>query len=96
MAGGLGITAGAHRLWAHRAYKAKWPLRVILMLFNTLAFQVRAIQLNLLQLLYTIIDDITRCAILRSCCDYCTWYNFNVNPNVLMMCLYALIFFSYL
>lgn len=36
---GLGITAGAHRLWAHRAYKAKWPLRVILMLFNTLAFQ---------------------------------------------------------
>lgn len=39
-AGGLGITAGAHRLWAHRAYKAKWPLRLILMLFNTLAFQV--------------------------------------------------------
>ncbi|KDR08705.1 Acyl-CoA Delta(11) desaturase [Zootermopsis nevadensis] len=38
-AGGLGITAGAHRLWAHRAYKAKWPLRLILMLFNTLAFQ---------------------------------------------------------
>jgi len=23
----LGITAGAHRLWSHRAYKAKWPLR---------------------------------------------------------------------
>lgn len=37
--GGLGITAGAHRLWAHRGYKAKWPLRVILMLFNTLSFQ---------------------------------------------------------
>lgn len=36
---GLGITAGAHRLWAHRSYKAKWPLRVILMLFNTIAFQ---------------------------------------------------------
>lgn len=36
---GLGITAGAHRLWAHRAYKAKWPLRVILMIFNTVAFQ---------------------------------------------------------
>lgn len=36
---GLGITAGAHRLWAHRSYKAKWPLRVILMLFNTVAFQ---------------------------------------------------------
>lgn len=40
---GLGITAGAHRLWAHRAYKAKWPLRVILCLFNTVAFQDCAI-----------------------------------------------------
>lgn len=39
IAGGFGVTAGAHRLWAHRAYKAKWPLRVILMIFNTLAFQ---------------------------------------------------------
>jgi hypothetical protein len=39
-AGGLGITAGAHRLWSHRSYKAKWPLKVILVIFNTLAFQV--------------------------------------------------------
>lgn len=23
----LGITAGAHRLWCHRSYKARWPLR---------------------------------------------------------------------
>lgn len=37
--GGLGITAGAHRLWAHRAYKAKWPLEVFLMIVNTMAFQ---------------------------------------------------------
>ncbi|XP_011878891.1 PREDICTED: acyl-CoA Delta(11) desaturase-like [Vollenhovia emeryi] len=37
--GGLGITAGAHRLWAHRSYKAKWPLRFILMIFQTIAFQ---------------------------------------------------------
>ncbi|KAH8383476.1 hypothetical protein KR009_008883 [Drosophila setifemur] len=36
---GLGITAGAHRLWAHRSYKAKWPLRLILVIFNTIAFQ---------------------------------------------------------
>jgi len=36
---GLGITAGAHRLWSHRAYKAKWPLRLLLCIFNTLAFQ---------------------------------------------------------
>jgi len=28
--GGLGITAGAHRLWCHRSYKAKWPLRSVL------------------------------------------------------------------
>jgi hypothetical protein len=42
-AGILGITAGAHRLWSHRAYKAKWPLRLILMLFHTLAFQVDAL-----------------------------------------------------
>uniref|UniRef100_A0A2M3YY13 Putative fatty acid desaturase n=1 Tax=Anopheles braziliensis TaxID=58242 RepID=A0A2M3YY13_9DIPT len=36
---GLGITAGAHRLWAHRSYKAKLPLRIILAVFNTIAFQ---------------------------------------------------------
>lgn len=36
---GLGITAGAHRLWSHRSYKAKWPLRLILGLFNTIAFE---------------------------------------------------------
>ncbi|XP_049775504.1 acyl-CoA Delta-9 desaturase-like [Schistocerca cancellata] len=36
---GLGITAGAHRLWSHRSYQARWPLRVLLMVFNTLAFQ---------------------------------------------------------
>lgn len=40
---GLGITAGAHRLWAHRSYKAKWPLRLILIIFNTIAFQDAAI-----------------------------------------------------
>ncbi|XP_011863272.1 PREDICTED: acyl-CoA Delta(11) desaturase-like, partial [Vollenhovia emeryi] len=36
---GLAITAGAHRLWCHRAYKAKWPMRVILMILQTAAFQ---------------------------------------------------------
>ena len=36
---GLGITAGAHRLWSHKSYKAKWPLRVLLGLFNTMAFE---------------------------------------------------------
>lgn len=36
----VGVTGGAHRLWAHRSYKAKWPMRVILMIFQTMAFQV--------------------------------------------------------
>ncbi|XP_053597383.1 acyl-CoA Delta-9 desaturase [Microplitis demolitor] len=39
MCSGIGITAGAHRLWSHRSYKAKLPLKIILMIFNTLAFQ---------------------------------------------------------
>ena len=36
---GLGITAGAHRLWAHRSYTATWPLRLVLMLMNSMANQ---------------------------------------------------------
>ena len=36
---GLGITGGAHRLWAHRSYKATFPLRVFLMLVNSMANQ---------------------------------------------------------
>jgi len=36
---GAGITAGAHRLWAHRAYKAKAPLRLFLTLANSMAGQ---------------------------------------------------------
>jgi len=36
---GLGITAGVHRLWAHRSYKAALPLRALLMVFNSIANQ---------------------------------------------------------
>ncbi|EER12488.1 Acyl-CoA desaturase, putative [Perkinsus marinus ATCC 50983] len=36
---GFGITAGAHRLWSHRSYKARYPLRVLLMIFNSIANQ---------------------------------------------------------
>ncbi|KAK3856019.1 hypothetical protein Pcinc_037613 [Petrolisthes cinctipes] len=36
---GLGITMGAHRLWAHRSFKAKFPLRFVLAVFQTMAFQ---------------------------------------------------------
>ncbi|GBO10633.1 Acyl-CoA desaturase 4 [Araneus ventricosus] len=35
----LGITAGEHRLWSHRSYKASWPLRVFLCIRNTVVFQ---------------------------------------------------------
>ncbi|XP_072763355.1 acyl-CoA Delta-9 desaturase-like [Anoplolepis gracilipes] len=35
----LGTTAGCHRLWAHRSYKAKWPMKLILTIFQTAAFQ---------------------------------------------------------
>ena len=38
--GGMGVTAGAHRLFAHRTYKAKLPLRALLVFLNTIAAQV--------------------------------------------------------
>ncbi|XP_051171614.1 acyl-CoA Delta-9 desaturase-like isoform X1 [Leptopilina boulardi] len=40
---GFGITAGAHRLWAHKSYKAKWQLSLLLTILNTMAFQDAAI-----------------------------------------------------
>lgn len=36
----LGVTTGAHRLWAHRSYTANPMLRTILMLCQTMAGQV--------------------------------------------------------
>ncbi|XP_063290980.1 stearoyl-CoA desaturase [Pelobates fuscus] len=39
MLSALGVTAGAHRLWSHRSYKAKLPLRIFLAISNTMAFQ---------------------------------------------------------
>ncbi|XP_057337664.1 acyl-CoA Delta-9 desaturase-like [Microplitis mediator] len=35
----IGVTAGAHRMWTHRAYKAKTPLRIILAVFFYMAGQ---------------------------------------------------------
>lgn len=35
----FGITAGVHRLWSHRAYKAKLPLRILLAICNSVAYQ---------------------------------------------------------
>lgn len=40
MMSALGVTAGAHRLWSHRSYKAKLPLKMFLAVSNTMAFQV--------------------------------------------------------
>merc|ERR1739838_836347 len=34
---GAGITMGAHRLWAHKTFKAKLPLRIILTIANSMA-----------------------------------------------------------
>ncbi|XP_030756055.1 stearoyl-CoA desaturase 5-like [Sitophilus oryzae] len=34
-----GVTAGAHRLWTHRSYKANLPLRIFLMLWQSAALQ---------------------------------------------------------
>lgn len=38
---GMGVTAGVHRLWAHRSYKARLPLRILLAFMYTVAFEVR-------------------------------------------------------
>jgi len=35
----IGVTAGAHRFWTHRAYKAILPARILLLLFHTVALQ---------------------------------------------------------
>ncbi|CAG2121446.1 unnamed protein product, partial [Medioppia subpectinata] len=35
----FGITAGVHRLWSHKAYKAKLPFRIILAVCNSISYQ---------------------------------------------------------
>lgn len=36
----FGVTLGAHRLYTHKSYKAKWPLRLVLNVLQTAAGQV--------------------------------------------------------
>jgi len=36
---GISITAGAHRLWSHRSYKARLPFRIFLMIGHSIAGQ---------------------------------------------------------
>lgn len=38
-ANGLAITTGYHRLWSHKTYDAHWSVRLILMVFGTMALQ---------------------------------------------------------
>ncbi len=38
-AGGISITAGYHRLWAHRAYSAHWSVRLFFMVFGAMSLQ---------------------------------------------------------
>ena len=36
---GLGVTAGAHRMWAHKSFKGTVPFRILMMIFNCVSFQ---------------------------------------------------------
>jgi stearoyl-CoA desaturase (Delta-9 desaturase) len=38
-ANGMSITGGYHRLWAHKSYDAHWTLRLIYLVFGTMALQ---------------------------------------------------------
>ena len=40
LAGGFGVAGGAHRLYSHRTYKAKWPLKIILLICFSVSGQV--------------------------------------------------------
>jgi len=42
--GMIGVTAGTHRLWAHKSFKANFPLRLILVFLQTVAFQNHIIE----------------------------------------------------
>ena len=39
---GLGVTAGAHRYWTHKSYKAKLPLRIILAVLYLITGMVKS------------------------------------------------------
>ena len=40
--GGLGVTAGLHRYWTHKTYKAKLPLRIILAVLYLITGMVKS------------------------------------------------------
>jgi len=40
--GALGVTAGVHRYWTHKSYKAKLPLRIILAVLYLITGMVKS------------------------------------------------------
>jgi stearoyl-CoA desaturase (delta-9 desaturase) len=40
--GAVGVTAGAHRYWTHKSYKAKLPLRIIMAAFYLITGMVKS------------------------------------------------------
>lgn len=42
--GSFGISSGAHRLWAHKTYKANMKMKAMLLFFQTLALQNSVIE----------------------------------------------------
>jgi len=41
---GLGVTAGYHRLFSHRAYQTVWPVRLVLLCLSAASFENSALQ----------------------------------------------------
>jgi len=39
----IGVSGGAHRLWSHKSYKAKLPLRILLLICFSASVQVMSI-----------------------------------------------------
>lgn len=44
----LGVTMGAHRLWSHRAFKAKPWLKIFLLYMHTLAGNLQLVKYDFL------------------------------------------------
>ena len=43
LATGMSITVGYHRLFSHQAFKAKWPVKLFVLLFGAAAFENAAL-----------------------------------------------------
>ena len=43
MMSGIGTSAGSHRLWSHRSYRARWPLKLWLLMFQAITMNGSAL-----------------------------------------------------